>query len=301
MKIFITGGSGLLGSAISLYFKDYFEVTSTYTTHKTTIYGCKSAYLDITDAKATMNLIKKIKPEVILHTAALVGINICEKETSLAHSINVAGTKNIVDAAKSAKSKIVYISTDYVFDGKKGMYKENDKCNPINYYGKTKLEGEKLIDLKKDCIIRTSIYGWNVVPGKKSFSTWIIDELTNNKQINIFSDQFNSMMLTNNCAELLKEVVDKDLSGIINIASSSKISKYDFAVKLAEIFDLNKELINPVKNADVIGFEKRPLDVSLDITKSKKELKTKVLNISESISKLKEFKENGYLSKFKVV
>jgi len=291
----------LLGSAISLYFKDYFNVTSTYTAHKVIIDGCKSAYLDITDAKATAELINKIKPKFILHTAALVGINICEKETALAYNINVTGTKNIVNAAKSANAKTIYISTDYVFDGKKGMYKESDEANPINYYGKTKFEGERLIEINNNVIVRTSIYGWNIVPGKKSFSAWIIDELSNNKQINVFSDQFNSMMLANDCAEFFKEIVDKDLSGIINIASSEKISKYDFAVKLAEIFNLDKELINPVKNRDVVGYEKRPLDVSLDITKSKRWLKTKATKANEEINKMKDLKDKGYLNNFKVV
>ena len=301
MKILVTGGSGLLGSAVSLYFKDYFDVISTYTKHKVTINSCETVYLDITGAKNTVNAIKKIKPNVIVHTAALVGITICEKESELAYKVNVEGTKNIVNAAKNTKSKIIYISTDYVFDGKKGMYKESDEPNPINYYGKTKQEGEKLINLKNNVIIRTSIFGWNIVKERKSFSTWIIDELTNNKKINVFFDQLNSMMLVNNCAEALKEIIDKDLTGIWNIASSERISKYDFAIRLAELFNLDKSLMSPIKNNDIAGYEKRPLDVSLDVRKAKKFLKIKLMSVNESLLKMKKLKEYSYLNNFKVV
>lgn len=301
MKVLVTGGSGLLGSAVSFYFKDYFDVVATYTTHKVMIKDCETIYLDITNEKNTINLIRKVHPDIIVHTSALVGINICEKEKELAYKVNVEGTKNIVDASQYTKSKMIYISTDYVFDGKKGSYKESDKPNPINYYGKTKLEGEKFIDVKNGIIVRTSIYGWNIIKEKKSFSSWIIDELTDNKQINVFVDQFNSMMLVNNIAEALKEIIDKDLNGILNIASSERISKYNFAIKLAEIFDLNKDLINPIKNNDVAGYEKRPLDVSLDIAKAKKLLKTELLDINNSLLMMKELKNNRYLENFRVV
>ena len=301
MKILVTGGSGLLGSAVSLYFKDYFDVIATYQKHKVAIEGCRSIYLDITDAKATINLINKIKPNFIIHTAALVGINICDKEPELAYKVNVEGTKNIVDASKKTNLKIIYISTDYVFDGKKGMYNESNKVNPINYYGKTKLEGEKLIDIKNNIIIRTSIYGLNIVKVKNNFSSWIIDELSNNKQISVFTDQFNSMMLVNNCAEALKEIVDKDFTGILNIASSERTSKYDFAIKLAEIFDFDKELIKPIKNNEVEGYEKRPSDVSLDVSKAKKKLNSKLLDIKDSLLNMKELKNKNYIKNFKVI
>ena len=301
MKVLVTGGSGLLGSAISLHFKDYFDVIASYAMHKVMINELETIYLDITDAQDTINLIKKIKPDLIVHTAALVGVNICEREPELAYKINVDGTKNLADAAEKINSKIIYISTDYIFDGKKGMYKESDTPNPINTYGETKLEGEKLIDTNNNVIIRTSTYGWNVIKQKRSFSNWLIDELANKKQINVFTDQVNSMMLVNNCAEALKEIVDKDFSGILNIASSEKISKYQFAIKLADIFNFDKELIKPIKNNEVDGYEKRPLDVSLDISKAKMKLKTKLLNVNDGLLRMKNLKDNGYLSNFKAV
>src|SRR3989344_1943628 len=154
MKVLVTGGSGLLGSAVSAYFRDYYDVIS------------------------TNDFIKKQKPDAIVHTAAIVSVDACEKNPKAAYNLHVEGARNIVQATKDSKCKIIYISTDYIFDGKKGRYKETDEAMPINYYGKTKLEGESLVDLNKDAVIRTSIFGWNAVAEKKSFSTWIYDELS---------------------------------------------------------------------------------------------------------------------------
>lgn len=301
MKILVTGGSGLLGSAISLHFKDYHDLTSTYTSHKVEIKGCSTLFMDITDYPHVSSIIGKISPDVVVHTAALVGAGICEKNPELAHKVNVEGTRNVVEACKKSNSKVIYISTDYVFDGNKGQYGEEDRPNPINVYGKTKYDGELLIDAKKNAIIRTSIYGWNIIREKRSFSTWIIDDLRNNKQINVFKDNMNSMMLVNNLAEALKEFIDKDLSGIMNIASHDRMSKFDFAIKLAEIFELDRSLIRPIGNEDAPGFEKRPLDVSLSVSKARKILKTKLLNSAEGILRLKKLETDGYLRNFKVM
>jgi len=299
MKILITGGSGLLGSAVSVYFKDYYDVVSTYVSHKIEINGCRTSYLDITDAKATKDFIKKQKPDVIVHTSAIVSVDACEKNPEAAYKLHVEGTRNIVQACKGTNSKIIYISTDYVFDGKKGMYKETDKAIPINYYGKTKLEGESLVDLKKDAVIRTSIFGWNAVKEKKSFSTWIYDELSSGKTAEMFTDQVKSLILVNDLAAVLKEIIERDITGILNATSSDIVSKYEFALKLAYVFGFDKKLVRPIKNKDIPGYEKRPLDVSLDVSKARSLLKSKLPTVKDGLINLKKIKENNYSDNFK--
>lgn len=299
MKILVTGGSGLLGSAVSVYFGNYYDVVSTYASHKIEIKGCKAAYLDITDAKATKDFIKKHKPDAIIHTAAIVSVDACEKNPELAYKLHVEGTRNIVNACKNSNCKIIYISTDYIFDGKKGMYKETDKAMPINYYGKTKLEGESLVDLSKDAVIRTSIFGWNAVKEKKSFSTWIHDELSNGRKVEMFTDQIKSLILVNDLAAVLRDIIERKISGILNITSTDAVSKYEFALKMAEAFGFDKGLVKPIKNKDFPGFEKRPFDVSLDVSKAKS-LKLKLPTVKEGLINLRKLKESGYLSNFKV-
>ncbi len=300
MKILITGGSGLLGSAVSVYFKNYYDVVSTYVSHKMEIKGCKTSYLDITDAKATKDFIKKQKPDVIVHTSAIVSVDACEKNPELAYKLHVEGTRNIVQGCKETNSKIIYISTDYIFDGKKGMYRETDKPIPINYYGKTKLEGESLIDLKKDAVIRTSIFGWNAVKEKKSFSTWVYDELSSGKTAEMFTDQIKSLILVNDCAAILKEIIESDICGILNATSSDPVSKYEFALKLADVFGFARNLVKPINNRDVPGYEKRPLDVSLDVSKAKSLLKSKLPTVKDGLINMKKLKESNYLENFKV-
>lgn len=298
MKILITGGSGLLGSATAALFKDYYRTFITYTNNKVFIEGCETYRLDITNKEEVFKVIGAIQPDFIIHTAALIGVGICENNKEMAYNINVNGTKHIAEAAAKFNSKIVHISTDYVFDGKKGMYKETDKPNPLNYYAKTKLEAEKLIN-KNNAIIRTSIYGWNIIKERKNFATFILEGLENNKKINIFEDQYNTTILANNLAEALKEIVDKNKKGIYNIGGSERQSKYEFALKLADVFELNKSLINPITIDDAEDKAQRPPDVSLDSAKAKKELNVKLLNIEEGLELMKKLRDENYLGQFR--
>ena len=298
MKILVTGASGLLGSAVSAHFKDYFDVASAYSSHKIEINGCKTSRTDITDAKAALALIKKTRPDVIIHAASLVGINACESQKEMAYRINVEGTKNISVASSKAKSRLIYISTDYVFDGKKGMYKENDEASPLNYYGQTKLEGEKFIDTANNAIIRTSIFGWNVIKERKSFSSWAIGELKAGKKINSFTDQFNSMMLVNDLAGALKKIVDNDFNGVINLASAGRISKYEFVLELCDAFGLDKNLVNPIKLNEMEGKELRPIDTSLDTSKAR-HLNFNLPDFRTGISRMKNMQET-YFKNFKL-
>ena len=298
MNILVTGGSGLLGSAISFYLKDYFKVTATYTAHPFKLNGCDTIFMDITDEKSTAAEIKKIKPDAIIHTAALVGVDVCEKDPTLAHRLHVEGTRNVVNAAKHAK--IIYISTDYVFDGRKGMYKETDEPHPINYYGRTKLEGESIVNSEKNAIIRTSLFGWSIVKDKKNFATWILNEMADNRRVNMFADQYKSIILVNDLAIVLKEIVERNITGILNVAYEDRFNKYDFAMKLADVFGLDKRLIQKVRRADVPGHEKMPLDVSLDISKAKKLLRTKIPSLHQGFVRLKKLRDESYLDNFKL-
>ena len=298
MKILITGGSGLLGSATAAFFKNYYSTFITYTNNKVSIGGCEAYRLDITNKEEVFKVIWAIRPDFIIHTAALTGVGICENNKELAYNINVNGTRHIAEAADKINSRIVHISTDYVFDGKKGMYKETDKPNPLNYYAKTKLEAEKLIN-KNHAIIRTSIYGWNIIKERKNFATFILEGLENNKKIDIFEDQYNAIILANNLAEALKEIVDKNKKGIYNIGGSERQSKYEFALKLADVFELNKGLINPISINDAEDKAQRPPDVSLDSTKAKKELNVKLLNIEEGLELMKKLRDENYLGQFR--
>jgi len=172
------------------------------------------------------NLIRKTAPDVVVHTAAFTNVDRCELDRKKAYQINVEGTRNVALGARN--SKVVYISTDYIFDGEVGMYHENDKPNPVSYYGQTKFEGEQIVqDICDNYIIaRTSVlYGWHT---RLNFVSWVIHELQKGNKINIVTDQFNSPTLVDDLAEQIIMLIERDKRGIFHTAGGERISRYEF-------------------------------------------------------------------------
>jgi len=283
----VTGASGLLGNKIVEHAKNDYKLVPIY---KTKPLHSNSLKLDITDVAEVSNLFSRFKPTVVIHTASETNVDKCETEKVHAWKVNVEGARNIADACQKVNAKLVAISTDYVFDGEKGLYTEEDTPNPINYYGVTKLEGEKQVInyCKNYAILRTSVlYGWH--PWKQNFATWVINKLRQQQEINIVEDHYNTPTLADNLAEMALEVAEKDLQGLYHASGNERISRYEFAKKIAETFGLNSDLIKPVKTSQMAAWTaKRPRDSSLDTGKIRKQLKTKPLNITEGLNKMRE-------------
>lgn len=284
MKILIDGAGGLLGKKCAEIGQKYFDIIGTYH-HNPPKKNYKTYQLDITKKEDVNKLIKKINPDAIIHAAALTNVDECEKNQKKARKINFEGTKYMAKAAEEINSKFIYVSTDYVFDGKKGLYKEDDETNPINYYGRSKLLGEKAV--KNICsnyaIARTSVlYGWN--PDKPNFVTWVMGELKNKKQIKIINDNYNTPTLVDNLAEMIYGLIKEDKKGIYHTSGSERINRYDFTLKIADVFDLDKNLINPITSDKMNWVAERPKDSSLNTKKISKIIKP--LNIKEGLEKM---------------
>jgi dTDP-4-dehydrorhamnose reductase len=258
--------------------------------HDTKPLHSNSIKLDITVQSEVLKLFNKLKLTVVIHTASETNVDKCETENEHAWKINVDGTRNIAVACSQVGAKLVYISTDYVFDGEKGFYNEEDKPNPVNYYGLTKLEGEKQVieHCKNYAILRTSVlYGWH--PWKQNFATWIINKLKQQQEITVVEDHYNTPTLADNLAEMAVEVAKKDLQGLYHASGSERISRYEFAKQIARTFNLSSDLIRPVRMSQLTAWiAKRPRDSSLNTRKIQKQLKTKPLNITEGLNKMKE-------------
>jgi dTDP-4-dehydrorhamnose reductase len=285
--LLVTGASGLLGNRIVELAKDDFAVISI---HNTKSLHPNSIKLDLTNAIEVASLCNKLKPTVVIHAASETNVDKCETEKERAWKTNVEGTRNLAEACKKTDAKVIYVSTDYVFDGEKGRYTEKDEPNPINYYGFTKFEGEKQIisHCRNYVILRTSVlYGWH--PWKQNFVTWIINTLKQNKEITVVEDHYNTPTLAHNLAEMIFETVQKDLRGLYHASGSQRISRYEFAQKIAKAFDLDSSLIKPIKmNQLKAWIAKRPRDSSLNTDKIQKQLKTKPLNITEGLNRMKD-------------
>jgi len=288
MRIFITGGSGLLGSKIAEIALGKYEVYAGYCHNKPEL-GEPEKFDLAKDSDS--EVIHKIKPEVIIHTAALTNVDECEVNKELAYELNVEGTKRLVELAKDSGAFFVYASTDYVFSGANGGYKEEDKPNPINYYGHTKLLGEKYCE----CIARPCvIYGAKPASGKVNFALWIINKLRNGEEVKIVTDQFITPTLNTSLAKMLLEIAERELKGIFHTSGATRVSRYEFALRIADKFGLDKELIKPSRMGEMNWLAKRPKDSSLDTSKVVGYLKEEPLGLDMALEILEdELKNKG--------
>lgn len=294
MKLLITGASGLLGHKIlQVAVKRGHEVYAIYKEHKINL-GVPIK-LDLIETDKLYEMILRLKPDAIIHTAAYTDVDGCELNKELAWKINAEATKNIAKASANIGSHMIYVSTDYVFDGEKGLYSEEDTPNPISYYGYTKLKGEEFTRnyCQKHCIARTSvIYGWGYIE-KQNFATWIINNLTRGKEIKILTDQYVSPTLNTNLARMLLEIAEKGIIGVLHTAGATKVSRYTFAQKLAETFNLNQKLIKQAKINEISWKAKRPKDSSLNVSKALAVLNEKPLELEFALKIMRDEIKNA--------
>lgn len=288
LRLLVTGASGLLGHQIAeKALENGHEVYAAYKENPSNL--GKPVKIDLTNQNIILDTINKIKPQVIIHTAAYTDVDGCETNRELALTVNAEAAKYIAAASAELKAHIIYVSTDYVFSGEKGLYMEEDQTNPINYYGYTKLKGEDYVKkyAKSWCIARPSvIYGWSKT-GKLNFATWIINSLSNKNEIKVIVDQYVSPTFNTNLAEMLLEMAEKRINGILHTAGASRVSRYDFAVKCAEIFNLDASLIKPAKIDEMSWKAKRPRDSSLDVSRAETILNAKPLKLDYALEIMK--------------
>jgi dTDP-4-dehydrorhamnose reductase len=298
MKILITGANGMLGSNLSLMYSKENEVIAT-SIKKPDFSMCSNYKMDIRN-KEELRIIENEKPDLLVHCAALVNVDYCEENPEKAKEVNAVGTKNVAEAVKKANSYLVHISTDAVFNGEKGNYLEEDETKPINIYGETKLDAEKNVQAigGNYIIIRTNIYGWNRQK-KLSLAEWMLNKLKSNKELAAFKDIIFSPILVNNLGEAILELYKKRYKGLLHVAGNGSCSKFEFAQKIAKVFNLNKGLINAISVDDINLKAERPRNISLNIDKAKGLVKTKLLNIEEGLQRFKELKESGFIYKLK--
>lgn len=284
-KVIISGASGLLGSKIVESAEGKYVVCPT---HATRSFFSNSLKMDITDESEVKHVFNKVKPDIVVHTAAVTNVDRCETDKSYALKVNAEGTKILAEACNEAGAKIVYVSTDYVFDGEKGLYTEEDETNPVNYYGLTKLMGEKHVARICDSflILRPSVL-YGVHPWKPNFVKWVINALKERRTINVVEDHYNSPTFADNLAEVILEMIDKELKGLYHISGVERISRYRFALKIAKVFNFYASLIKPVRMSELeVWTARRPEDSSLCVEKVKKEIDTELFAVTHGLREM---------------
>jgi dTDP-4-dehydrorhamnose reductase len=260
-KIYITGSKGYLGEKLMEVLQSEYIVKGS------------DKEIDITSDNIKRE-IETFSPDILINAAAYADYKECEKNPALAEKINIRGVENLAEICLNNTIKFVQISTDFVFDGKKGYYKEEDGPNPINVYGRTKAEAEKklLSNIKDLLIIRTStFYGFNINNKRPVFVNKVIDQLSNEKKYPVAADEISTPTLIDDLAEAIASLIKKEKNGVWNIAGKETVCRYNLALKVAHVFNLNKDLIIP-STVKELGLENvRPKNCSLDTTKLSQE------------------------------
>ena len=292
-RILITAGTGLLGKALGETVPKEHDVFATYypIDNPVGLNRDNFHFLDIRDKRKVFDLFAQTKPNVVIHTASLGSVDYCEKNREIAWETNVKGTINILSACEKDDIKIIYISSNAVFDRKHPPYGEEDPVNPINYYGKLKVEAERII---KEGVVSWAIvrpilmYGWHNPNERSNHATWLIQKLEQKEEVTIVTDIYSNPLLSINCAQAIWAVVKGNKEGIYHIAGGDCLSRYDFALETAEVFNLEPSLIKPVKNVFFKGIASRPKNTCYRTVKMERELKIRPLGIQEGLTFMKE-------------
>ena len=276
--------------------KHGFEAYNTINRRRTSLPQVKQ--LDITDRDATLRLVKKIHPNVIVNAAAITNVDYCETHRDEARKVNLDGVSNLAEAASENNTRLVQVSTDYVFDGTVGHYAEDDTPRPLDYYAQTKLDSEKIVSrLSSYGIARPSvIYGWNPpeTSGTASdsvkpmnFAMFVVDKLKRNETVRAVRDQYSSPTFADNLAEALLRLAKHHSNGIFHTAGRSCLSRYEFAVKLAGLFGYSTRLVEPVFSSEFKQLAVRPKNSCLLVEKAEKALGMKFFTADEGITEMK--------------
>jgi dTDP-4-dehydrorhamnose reductase len=278
-KILITGSNGLIGQKLverCLLEKDYEIIATSFSDN--VIHG-KDGYqfelMDITNPVEVDYILNRYEPEVVIHTAAATQVALCETQQLEAWKTNVEATGILAESSERLGSQFILLSSDFVFDGRKGPYSEENKPQPVNYYGKTKLESEKIAAKISSnlAIIRTClVYGTNFTMRRSNFILWVKYCLEKNGHIRVNNDQWRTPTLAEDIAEACLSIVGKEAKGIFHIAGAENMRVLELAYAIADFYKLDKDLITEVSSEELEEIGLRPLKSGLIIDKAAAEL-----------------------------
>ncbi|KUG24155.1 dtdp-4-dehydrorhamnose reductase [hydrocarbon metagenome] len=276
----VIGSAGLIGEHLMrASINQGLDIIGTDFTYKD-----PSLFIDIRLRDSIQTILEKNNPQIIFLPAAIPNVDYCELNPLESYSTNVEGVCNVVTAANIIGAKLVYFSSDYIFDGKSGPYSEVDTPNPINEYGKQKLIAEHYIALHSNnyLIIRTTIvYGWE--SQGKNFICRLLKTLKNKNILKVPMDQIGNPTYAPNFAEAVIELVTKGIAGVYHMAGPDRINRYNFACEAAKIFGLGTEFIHPILTADLGQPALRPLGVGMKVDKAKAVLSTQLMGYQEGL------------------
>jgi dTDP-4-dehydrorhamnose reductase len=289
-RILVIGANGMLGQRV-IHFYSLRENTQ--------LLGCsfepdpcfnnvdyKSC--DITKREAIKDIVLDFYPDYIINTAAFTNVDLCETERETAWKINVKGVEYLSEASRVIDAHLIQISTDYIFDGTKGPYDERAKPNPLGYYGRTKLASENVLKISGAyyTVLRTNVL-YGIAGNRPDFVRWVVASMKKGTPIRIVTDQINNPTYIDDLVQAIDKVLEYKKYGIYNIGGREFISRYDFTLRIADYFNLDKSLITSITTDELKQPAKRPLRSGLITIKAESELEFKPHSINETLAIMK--------------
>lgn len=294
IKVLITGSNGLLGQTLLKQLLDtrcHVIAVSKGKNRFPREVGYHYFGIDITNTNLLLSTIRAVKPHFIINAAAITNVDFCEDNKELCDAVNVDAVKHLVAVTKELNAHLIHISTDFIFDGIKGNYKETDTPNPVNYYGKSKLLAEEAIvsSTIDYTILRTIlVFGKVAKMNKGNLVLWLKEKLEDKDEVTIVDDQYRMPTYVEELARACLLSMQEEAKGIFNISSNKLLSIYEMAQQIAEVFELDKNLIKPISTATLNQRAKRPPKTGFNLDKSIKELGFKPKSFKENLQKFKE-------------
>jgi len=288
MRVGVTGASGMLGTALVRHFSKSYKVFATSRSKGLEGRGIEWDCFNLTNIELLNKWLNKIKPDIVIHCAAIVNVDACEENIRLATALHFETTKTMSDYLDLNNSRLIYISTDSVFDGKKqGTYNELDFVSPLNIYANTKLMGERYVQsINNGLVLRTNIIGWTK-ESKISFAEWVLKSLVEKTQLSLFHDVYFSPLHVDDLSSIIEKIIDKPIFGLYHCSSRDSFSKYDFGKKMTEIFQFSNININRVSVDSIKLKASRPKNMALDVKKISLALDCNLPNAVDAIELMK--------------
>lgn len=278
-KILVTGSNGLLGQKLTerILAKNDFELVATG--KGTNRFPVKKGYtyeeMDILSADSIDNTIGKYLPDVVINTAAMTNVDTCETEREACWALNVTAVKHLIASCKKHKAHLIHLSTDFIFDGLAGPYKEDATPSPVSFYGESKLESELLLqrsDISWTILRTIVVYGIVSDMSRSNIVLWAKGALEKGNPINVVNDQWRMPTLAEDLADICLLAAEKKAQGIFNASGKDMMSIIEIVEEVADYYKLDKSLINPISSASLNQAAKRPVKTGFILDKSIKEL-----------------------------
>ncbi len=295
-RILITGANGLLGQELvrQLVRRNTYEILATGRNSLSRPRGAFQRFyqpMNVCDHARVKEVFNDFSPEYVIHCAAMTGVDECENNRQTCWQVNGDAVENIAKLCHSRGAYLIHLSTDFIFDGTEGPYREQDRPKPLNFYGRCKLASENSVHIlggEKTAIVRTNVvYGRSQGRVGKDFVEWVICNLTNKCPIEVYTDQWRTPSYTYDLAMGILRLVHFRKSGVYNLSGREFLSMYEFACSIAKAFDLDSTLIAPIVQQDRPQAALRPERTGLVILKAETELDYRPLPLKEALAHLR--------------